>query len=85
MPRGVSDFNVYWIRPSGAVVCANTAGAGRPDADSEGQAPQRAAEVSFGTGPALRGGNGIASRTTELRPYANFSSTNEGPWKLRLV
>ena len=29
-----------------------------------GQAPPRAAEVSFGTGPALRGSNGIASRTT---------------------
>ena len=73
MPRGMSDFNVYWIGPSGVVVCANTAGADRPDADSEGKLPKGGGGV-IQYRPALRDSSGIASPITRSAPAPTSSA-----------
>ena len=84
------DWATTWLLPSSATSCANTGGGDRPDSTAGGFFPT-------GTGPLGTGGylqyrpNVVATGDAwnresnhELRPCADFGSSNQGVWRLKL-
>src|SRR5947208_1501855 len=79
-----TDWGVTWLAPSGAMVCANTAGTDRPDSTAAGALPSTAGGFlqyrpnTTNTGAAW---NIEANYNGACVP---FSPSNEGAWSVRL-
>src|SRR3954468_12515449 len=79
-----TDWSVAWLAPSGATVCANTAGTDRPDSTAAGALPSTAGGFlqyrpnTTNTGAAW---NIEANYNAACVP---FSPSNEGAWSVRV-
>jgi hypothetical protein len=81
---GLSNWNTTWLLPTGAVACANTAGADRPESRANGRLPKALdAYLQYRPSPS---GVGAWNRESnyETRPCVDLSASNQGAWKLRL-
>lgn len=89
--QGLGSWNTTWILPSGATACANTGGSDRPGSTAGGQLPDRTswsapAQPNLQYRPSLTSGVDPWNLESnyETRPCQDFTSTNQGQWRLKI-